>query len=88
MIKLFSRTQPATAESLASKTADILSVFTKTQEELKEILSQQDQLAAEKSVKIDEARIIIEKLDNERSEILSQVVYTNRMIDKIANFLK
>lgn len=88
MIKLFSRTQPATAESLASKTADILSVFTKTQEELKEILSQQDQLAVEKSVKIDEAKSVIKKLESERGDILTQAVYTGRMIDKIANFLE
>ena len=88
MIKLFSRTQPVTAEFLASKTADILSVFTKTQEELREILSQQDQLAVEKSLKIDEAKSAIKKLETERGDILTQAAYTSRMIDKIANFLK
>lgn len=88
MIKLFSRTQPVTAESLASKTTDILSVFTRTQEELKEILSQQSQLAVEKFIKIKEAESIIKKLETERGDILEQAAYTSRMIDKIANFLK
>lgn len=87
MFDFLKSTPPVTAESLKNKTTSILAVFTTAKSELETVMSQQSDLYNEKNVQIADAEEHIVTLKDEQKGIKDQIGYTQKMIEKISNFL-
>lgn len=77
-----------TADSLKHKTHNILHVFNQAQADLEEVVAEQIALIAAKKDEVIEAEKVVKSLQEEVKDIDQDINYTQKMIAKIANFLK